>query len=344
MTSKKKSDSISIPTDRKGNVKKSYLKEVNGRRSPVAQRMDARKTSKNVIEPPVKQSDAEKWIKNPGKMDIRGIDTPDEPVKKTVKKASAPKKTTVRKAEVKPKKTVKKTPVKKKTTDAKKPTKKASVKQSESESKKIPIVRPRRKRKQPVRSKMEYSADWYDNLPWDTDPETASRMAAEALSIEKIENTDDMLAYLKDSGYGEKAENSRWKYDERDMAIAYQHEKWDEVRMEMGMLNRKPTKLNRGTLRRVSDGEYELIFTSNKYIDGRFKSIYTLTRQSDYWYLSYCSSESYYTDGSLDSEGLEAFSIGSWGTIYTPDGFPENRFRTLTELTSLIDSREDVFL
>ncbi len=106
------------------------------------------------------------------------------------------------------------------------------------------IDKKKRRRKNKRRtSRTEYSASYYAKLPWKDDPQRASREFMDAMMAEG-EEIEDAAAYLKDSDYGEVANNDRWKYDSREINRTYRRLQWDRYKMENPeyAYNQKPKK------------------------------------------------------------------------------------------------------
>lgn len=103
----------------------------------------------------------------------------------------------------------------------------------------------------------EYSASYYQRLPWKDDPERATSEAIEAMMSEG-EEIEDARAYLKDSDYGEVASNDRWKYDSKEINKTYRRLQWDRFKMENPeyACNEKPARrwFRRGSKRRTRRG------------------------------------------------------------------------------------------
>ena len=106
------------------------------------------------------------------------------------------------------------------------------------------IDKKKRRRKNTRRTpRTEYSASYYAKMPWKDDPQRASREFMDAMMAEG-EEIEDAAAYLKDSDYGEVANNDRWKYDSREINRTYRRLQWDRYKMENPeyAYNKKPRK------------------------------------------------------------------------------------------------------
>lgn len=98
-------------------------------------------------------------------------------------------------------------------------------------------------RRAPRRKKpTDYSKAFWDSLDFENDPVGASRMAAEAMEVERMGYHEDMRPLLEDDDYGEIAGSSRWKFDDRAAAEAYRRKRMDDVFM-YGTANRKAGKV-----------------------------------------------------------------------------------------------------
>lgn len=181
-----------------------WAKSYQSGRSDRAKAMDERKQAKTVFGRNLGTKEYSLWKKNPGRYDIEGIDTPEPSAGTTTEQQVA------------------------------------------TEPSATPMWEPddfdkKRKRNRKLRNKMEYSASWYEKLPWKTDPERAARMAAEAMSIEKIEDTSEMRAYLNDVGYDEIDDD--YDRDDRSVARAYRNKMWQDFRAQQlydaGMFSEK---------------------------------------------------------------------------------------------------------
>lgn len=106
------------------------------------------------------------------------------------------------------------------------------------------IDKKKKRRKNTRRTpRTEYSASYYAKMPWKDDPQRASREFMDAMMSEG-EEIEDAAAYLKDSDYGEVANNDRWKYDSREINRTYRRLQWDRFKMENPeyAYNKKPKK------------------------------------------------------------------------------------------------------
>lgn len=184
-----------------------WARKFQSGRSARARESDGRRQAKTTFGTDLTSKEYGVWKKNPGRYDIVGIDTPD---------SSIP-------------------------TDAQK----VSVVDDVPKTDDVPEVkrtRTKRKKRSGSKNGMEYSASWYQKLPWKTDPVRASRMAAEAMAIENVEDTSEMKAYLEDSAYDEIDDD--YGRDNRSIARAYHRKMWEEMRAqelyENGMYSEKP--------------------------------------------------------------------------------------------------------
>ena len=176
-----------------------WAKKIQSGRSPQARRADGRRQAKTTFGKDLSNENYGKWKKNPGRFDIVGIDTPDS-IEEALQKR-----------------------------ENKNDGKKENVPTYEPDD----FDRKKKKRHNRKRSSgngMGYSASWYEKLPWKTDPVKASRMAAEAMMIENVEDTSEMKSYLQDSAYDEIDDD--YDRDSRSVARAYHRKMWDEMRAQ----------------------------------------------------------------------------------------------------------------
>lgn len=189
-----------------------WARKFQSGRSARARESDGRRQAKTTFGTDLTSKEYGIWKKNPGRYDIIGIDTPDSSIPTTEQKVSV--------VNDVPKDNVSKT-------------------EDVPDIKKIKV---RRKKKNGPKKSMEYSASWYQKLPWKTDPVRASRMAAEAMAIENVEDTSEMKAYLEDSAYDEIDDD--YGRDDRSIARAYHKKMWEEMRAqelyENGIFSEKP--------------------------------------------------------------------------------------------------------
>lgn len=189
-----------------------WARKFQSGRSARARESDGRRQARTTFGTDLTSKEYGIWKKNPGRYDIIGIDTPDSSISMTEQKISVVNdvpKDNVSKIENAPE--IKKTKV-------------------------------RHKRRDGSKKSMEYSASWYQKLPWKTDPVRASRMAAEAMAIENVEDTSEMKAYLEDSAYDEV--DDYYGRDDRSIARAYHKKMWEDMRAqelyENGIFSEKP--------------------------------------------------------------------------------------------------------
>lgn len=182
-----------------------WAKSYQSGRSDRAKLMDERRQAKTVFGKDLGTKEYRLWKKSPGRYDIDGIDTPESTGEVTEETK------VVEDARIPPTKNVDSvstpTAVKREPDDFDKPKK-------------------RQYKKRPKTNKMEYSASWYERLPWKTDPERAARMAMEAMNIENVEDTTEMRAYLGDVAYDEIDDD--YDRDDRSVARAYHNKMWQD--------------------------------------------------------------------------------------------------------------------
>lgn len=210
-----KGNTFLIPVDESGHVPTSSMKDHFGKdvllpngkkRKP---EIDEKSVSKTIYPSRMTPEHALNWWKSPNRSDVAGVDVHGKRPNKRFGKRKA----SVKKIQEKPVQSAPDVP-----------------------------LRDRLRRKKTVRrDPMEYSPDWYASLPWKEDPETATKMAAEAMAIKRMGSDEDMGAYLEDTRHDEVAKNSRWRYDQRDTAKETKRKKWDEFNT-YGVCNKKSKK------------------------------------------------------------------------------------------------------
>ena len=195
-----------------------WARKFQSGRSARAKESDGRRQAKTTFGTDLTNKEYGVWKKNPGRYDIVGIDTPDSSIPTVEQKVSV--------VDDVPKDDVPKT----------------------DDVPEIKRTRTKRKKRSGSKNGMEYSASWYQKLPWKTDPVRASRMAAEAMAIENVEDTSEMKAYLEDSAYDEIDDD--YGRDNRSIARAYHRKMWEEMRAqelyENGMYSEKPESETEG--------------------------------------------------------------------------------------------------
>ena len=119
---------------------------------------------------------------------------------------------------------------------------------------------PRRKpRKRVKQSGTSYPQSFWDSLDFANDPVGASRLAAQAMEVEKHGLHDDARSTLEDDAYEEVA-GTKWRHDDTAAAEAMRDHMMDEFRIhEMDMAN-----ANRKRGRRGSRGKKMRIFNRNE--------------------------------------------------------------------------------